>query len=99
MPPPTTGAAAPIVPPLAMIKRVAGERDQRARRNRALVDERDGPDRRVEQRVAHRHRRVDAAAEGVDVEQHGRGAGLARLANRARQERREAEIDRALDRR
>ena len=31
---------------------------------------------RLEKRVAHHYRRVDPAAEGVDVEHHGRGARL-----------------------
>ncbi len=83
---------------LAHDQRLAGKRDQRACRNSTLVHERDRPDPRTEQCVAHHDRCVHAAPESIDVEQHRRGSGFLGLPDRPREERREAEVDHSLDR-
>jgi hypothetical protein len=77
---------------------LGGEGDERAGRDRPRMHVTDGPYRTIHEGVAHHHRRVHAPAEGVDVEHHGGGAGLLRLADRAGQERRQAQIHHALDR-
>ena len=76
---------------------VGGERDQRARRDRARMHEGDGLRAAAQQRVAHLHRRIDAPAEGVDVEnQQIAGGGIA---HHAAQERGDADVDFTVERR
>jgi hypothetical protein len=53
---------------------------------------------RVDQRIAHRHRRIDATTEGVDVEHHCCRARGLRFADGSCQERRHTEINHSLDR-
>jgi hypothetical protein len=76
---------------------LGGQRDQRAGRDGALVDEGHRSDVCIEQRVADLHGRIHAPAEGVDVQNQRRRAGLGSLVQHARHERRQPEIDDALD--
>ncbi len=77
---------------------VGRQRDEDARRYRALVDERDRPDARIDDGVPDRDRRVEASAERVDLVNDEIEAALVRLPRGALDERRDTELDLVPDR-
>ncbi len=55
---------------------LGGQTDQRARRDGSLIDEGDSRHLGVQQGVADKHSRIDATAEGIDLEDDRRRAFL-----------------------
>ena len=76
---------------------LGGEADQCSGRDGPLVDECDRGHLRAEQRVPDEDSGVDAAAEGVDLEDHGSGALRGGVVEHAPDEWGEAQVDDALD--
>ena len=93
-----TGVAAPIVPPSAMAMFSAARLISAPAEMARLLMKATVRTRRLQQGVADEHRGIHAPAEGVDLQNDGRGLGVGRLIEDALHERGEPEVDHPRDR-